>query len=89
VFNYKPSWKYTYSYNLFIAIVKYFLQLLTNNVDKYKSKMKLQSKVCAMCQHHNNSHYVPLANLVENYPTNLIKGCCQLYSTSGWTSFVD
>jgi hypothetical protein len=27
-----------------------------------------------MCQHHNNSHYVSLlANLVENYSTNLVE----------------
>jgi hypothetical protein len=32
-------------------------------------------------------HYVPLlANLVENYSTNIIKGCCQPHSTNGWTS---
>jgi hypothetical protein len=59
----------------------YFLQLLTNNVEKYNGRVKLQSKVYAMCQHHNNSHYVPLlANLVENCSNNIVKGCCQLHS---------
>ncbi len=61
---------------------EFFLQLITSNVDKYKSKVKLQSKVYATCQYHNNSHYVPLlANLVENCSTNLVKGCCQLHLT--------
>jgi hypothetical protein len=31
---------YKYSCNLFFPTRKYFLQLLTNNVEKYKSKMK-------------------------------------------------
>jgi hypothetical protein len=61
-----------------------FLQLLTNNVEKYKLRMKLQSKVYATCQHHNNNQYIPLlANLVENYFTIIVKGCCQLHSTTG------
>jgi hypothetical protein len=31
----------------------------------------------ATCQHHNNSHYVPLlVNLVENCFTNIVEGCC-------------
>jgi hypothetical protein len=68
----------------------FFLQLLTSNVEKYKSKVKLQLKVYATCQHHNNSHYVPLlANLVENCSTNIVEGCCQLHSTNGWTSSTD
>jgi len=49
---------YTYSCNLFFTTRKYFLQLLTSNVEKYKSRVKLQSKVYATCQHHNNSHYL-------------------------------
>jgi hypothetical protein len=77
VFNYKPSQKLH-------IVATCFLQILTNNVDKYKSRVKLQLKVYATCQHHNNSHYMPLlANLVENCSTNLIKGCCQLHSISG------
>jgi len=40
---------YTYSCNLFFVTNKYLLQLLTNNVNKYKSKMY------AMCQHHSNN----------------------------------
>ncbi len=68
----------------------YFLQLLTNNVEKYKSWMKLQSKVYATCQHHNSNHYVQLlANLVENWSSNIVKGCCQLHSTNGWTSSIN
>ncbi len=71
-------------------IANYFLQLLTNNVDKYKLRMKLQSKVYATCQHHNNIHYMPLlANLIKNYSTNIVKGCCQLHSINGWTSSVN
>jgi hypothetical protein len=82
--------KTTHSCNLFFAIGKYFLQLVTNNFDKHKSRVKLQSKFYATCQHHNNSHYVPLlANLVENYFTNLVKGCCQLRLTCEWTSSID
>jgi hypothetical protein len=73
---------YTYSCNW-----EFFLQLLITNVKKYKSRVKLQLKVYAMCQHHNNSHYVPLlANLIENCSTNIVKGCCQLHSTIGCTS---
>jgi hypothetical protein len=68
---------YTYSCNLFFTTGKYFLQLLIINVKKYKSRIKLQSKVYATCQHHNNSHYVSLlTNLVENCSTNIIEGCC-------------
>jgi hypothetical protein len=71
---------YTYS-------CKFFLQLLTSNVEKYRSRVKLQSKVYATCQHHNNSHYVPLlTNLIEYCSTNIVKRCCQLHSTNGWTS---
>jgi hypothetical protein len=58
------------------VVATYFLQLLTNNVNKYKLRMKLLKKMYAMCQHHNNSHYVPLlVNLVENYFTILVEGC--------------
>jgi hypothetical protein len=68
----------------------YFLQLLTSDIDKYKSRVKLQLKVYTTWQHHNNSHYVPLlANLVENCSTNIVKGCCQLHLTNGWTSFAN
>ncbi len=75
---------YTYNYNLFFVTRKYFLQLLSSNVKKYKLRVKLYSKMYATCQHHNNSHYMPLfTNLVENYPTNIVKGCCQLHSTNG------
>ncbi len=75
---------YTYSFNLFFATRKYFLQPLTNNVNKHKSRMKLQLKVYAMCQHHNNNHYVSLlTNLVENCSANVIERCCQLHSTNG------
>ncbi len=78
---------YTYSCTLFFTIGKYFLQLLTSNVEKYKSRVKLQSKMYATCQHHNNSHYVPLlTNLVENCSTNIVEGCCQLHLTNGRTS---
>ncbi len=76
--NYKNSCK------LFFAIGKCFSQLQISKVDKYKLKVSLQSKVYATCQHHNNSHYVLLlTNLVENCSTNIVKGCCQLHSTSG------
>jgi hypothetical protein len=75
---------YTYSCNLFFTIGKYFLQLLISNVEKYKSRVKIQLKVYATCQHHNNSHYVPLLiDLVENCSTNIVEGCCQLHSTNG------
>jgi hypothetical protein len=72
------------SCKLFFAIGKCFFQLQTNKIDKYKSRVSLQSKVYAMCQHHNNSHYVPLlTNLVENCSTNIVEGCCQLHLTNG------
>jgi hypothetical protein len=62
----------------------YFLQLLTSDVDKYKSRVKLQLKVYATCQHHSNSHYMPLlTNLVGNCSTNIVEGCCQLHLTNG------
>jgi hypothetical protein len=51
--NYKNSCK------LFFAIGKCFSQLQTSKVDKYKSKVSLQSKVFATCQYHINSHYLP------------------------------
>ncbi len=38
----------------------------------------------AMCQHHNNNHYVSLlTNLVENDYTDIVKQCCQLHLTNG------
>ncbi len=69
--NFKNSCK------LFFAIGKCFSQLQTSKVDKYKSKVSLQSKVFATCQYHINSHYLPfkLQNVlpiqlrdVVNYP---------------------
>jgi hypothetical protein len=90
VFNYYSitnKVKTTHIIAIFFTTKKYFLQMLTNNVKKYKSKVKLQSKVYATCQHRNNSHYVPLlVNLVENYSTNIIEGSCQLHLTNGRTS---
>jgi hypothetical protein len=78
------------NYKLFFATRKCFSQLQTSKVDKYKSKVSLQSKVYATCQHHNNSHYVPLlTNLVENCSTNIVEGCCQLHLINGWTSFAN
>ncbi len=45
IFNYNSTTNkvenYTYSCNLFFATGKYFLQFLTNNVEKYKSNVKL------------------------------------------------
>ncbi len=53
-------------------------------------KWNYSQKCYATCQHHNNSHYMPLlANLIENCCTNIVEGCCQLHLTSGWTSYVD
>jgi hypothetical protein len=76
--NYKNSCK------LFFTTRKCFSQLQTSKVNKYKSKVSLQLKVYATCQHHNNSHYVPLLiTLVENCSTNIVEGCCQLHSTNG------
>jgi hypothetical protein len=90
LFDYKHSWKLQKQLQFFFAIGKCFSQLQTSKVDEYKSKVSLQSKVYAMCQHHNNSHYVPLlTNLVENCSTNIVKGCCQLHSTNGWTSYTN
>jgi hypothetical protein len=88
IFNYcsitKEVENYTYSYNLFFVIGNFFLQLLTNNVKKYKSRVKLQSKVYATCQHHNNNQYVPLlVDFVKNCSTNIVKGYCQLHSING------
>ncbi len=39
------------------VIEKYFSQLQTKKVNKYKSKMTFQLKMFAMCQHHINSHH--------------------------------
>ncbi len=75
---------YTHNCNLFFTIGKQFLQLITNNVEKYKSRVKFQSKMQATYQHHKNSQYMPLlANLVENCSINIVEGCCQLHSTKG------
>jgi hypothetical protein len=72
------------SCKLFFATGKCFSQLQTSKVDKYKSRMSIQSKVYATCQHHNNNHCVPLlTNLIENCSTDIVEGCCELHATNG------
>ncbi len=60
LFNYKQSRKLQIQLQFIFYNQDIFLQLLTTNVKKYKSRVKLQLKVYAMCQHHNNSHYLPI-----------------------------
>ncbi len=71
------------------TIVNYFLQLGNVFLNCKLTKLIITSQEChysrkCTCQHHNNSHYVPLLiNLVEKCSTNIVEGCCQLHSTNG------
>jgi hypothetical protein len=38
---------------------KYYLQLKTMAIDKYKLIKTFQLKILAMCQHHVNDHFEP------------------------------
>jgi hypothetical protein len=59
IFNIQIWLKMTFSTIIYFFNCNLSFQLLTTIDKKYKLKMKLQSKVKTMCEHHNYSHFWP------------------------------